>query len=96
MRVLLDTGPWAALIDRSEERQSGCLGWFETFQGEIYASEVERYHDTPTDYADATLVCLAENLEIREIVPFDKRDYHIFRLPSGRPFHILPCPNKDF
>jgi len=42
------------------------------------------------DYADATLVWLAEDLSITDIVTFDKRDFSIFRLPSGCPFHILP------
>jgi len=42
------------------------------------------------DYADATLVCLAEDLSVPEIVTFDKRDFGIYRLPSGRPFHLLP------
>ena len=51
---------------------------------------MEKYHNLPMDYADATLVCLAEDLSIPEIVTFDKRDFGIYRLPSGRPFHLLP------
>jgi hypothetical protein len=39
---------------------------------------------------DPTLVCLAEDLSIPEIVTLDKRDFGINRLPSGRPFHFLP------
>ena len=49
-----------------------------------------KYHNIPMDYADATLVCLAEDLSIPEIVTFDKRDLGIYILPSGRPFHLLP------
>jgi len=51
---------------------------------------MEKYHNIPMDYADATLVCLAEDLSISEIVTFDKRDFGIYPLPSGRPFHLLP------
>ncbi len=51
---------------------------------------IEKYHDLPMDYADATLVCLAEDLSLPDIVTFDKRDFGIYRLPSGRSFHILP------
>ena len=135
MRVILDTGPWVALIDRSEERHQECIDWLEHFEGEIYTTEavltevlylvnfslraqsaaieqillglmvlvpaslsslkrakrlMEKYHNIPMDYADATLVCLAEDLSISEIITFDRRDFGIYRLPSGRPFHLLP------
>jgi predicted nucleic acid-binding protein len=135
MRVILDTGPWVALIDRNEARHQECIAWLEHFEGEIYSTEavltevlyllnfslraktaaiehillgllvlvptslsslkrvkrlMEKYHDLPMDYADATLVCLAEDLSIPNIVTFDKRDFGIYRLPSGNPFHILP------
>ena len=51
---------------------------------------MEKYPNLPMDYADATLVCLAEDLSVPEIVTFYKRDFGIYRLPSGRPFHLLP------
>ena len=39
MRVIMDTGPWVALIDRSESRHKECVNWFKQFRGEIYSSE---------------------------------------------------------
>jgi len=39
MQVLMDTGPWIALIDRSESKHEDCLDWFSRFQGEIFSSE---------------------------------------------------------
>jgi uncharacterized protein len=51
---------------------------------------VEKYHDIPKDYADASLIFLDEDLPTDHIVTFDRRDLGIFRLDSGRPFQILP------
>jgi predicted nucleic acid-binding protein len=35
----MDTGPWVALIDRSESTHSECREWLENFSGEIYSTE---------------------------------------------------------
>jgi predicted nucleic acid-binding protein len=42
------------------------------------------------DYADATLVSIAEDLTITHVVTFDVKDFGIYRLPSRQPFIILP------
>ena len=39
MRILMDTGPWVALIDRSENRHGECVEWFRQFEGEIFSTE---------------------------------------------------------
>lgn len=44
---------------------------------------MERYADTPMDFADATLMLLAEDLGIREILTLDRRGFATFRTPSG-------------
>jgi len=39
MHVIMDTGPWVALIDRSEAKHGECAEWFRRFEGGIYTSE---------------------------------------------------------
>ena len=135
MHVIMDTGPWVALIDRSEERHFECVEWFRKFRGNIFSSEavltevlyllnfssraqsaaidfvlkgafllvppsleslkrvkrlMEKYKDIPMDYADATLVSIAEDLSIPHVVSFDAKDFGIYRKSSKQPFVVLP------
>jgi len=135
MDVIMDTGPWVALIDRSEGRHLECVEWFKNFKGNIFSSEavltevlylldfsskaqsaaidfvsngaillvpasleslkrvkrlMEKYKDVPMDYADATLVSIAEDLSIPHVVSFDARDFGIYRMSSKQPFVVLP------
>jgi predicted nucleic acid-binding protein len=39
MQVLMDTGPWVALIDRSESRHGECVDWLKDFKGDIFSTE---------------------------------------------------------
>jgi hypothetical protein len=131
----MDTGPWVALIDRSERRHEECVQWLQQFKGTLFSSEavltevlyllsfsspaqsaafdfvlneaitlvasdleslrkakrlMEKYKDVPMDYADATLVCLAEDLSIPHIATFGLKGFETYRLSPKRPFIILP------
>ncbi len=135
MKALLDTGPWVALMDKSESRHKDCIGWLKSFEGSLYSTEavltevlyllnfstkaqmavldfivesiveivpsdiesikkikllIKKYSDLPMDYADATIVCLATETGIRNIVTFDKKDFNIYRLQKNKPFIIYP------
>ena len=50
---------------------------------------MEKYSDTPMDFADATLVLLGEELGIREILTLDRRGFTVFRNRGGREFRIV-------
>lgn len=39
MRALFDTGPWVAIIDRSETRHNDCVQWFKNYTGRLYSTE---------------------------------------------------------
>ncbi len=39
MKALLDTGPWVALLDKSETKHLGCVNWFQTYSGMLISTE---------------------------------------------------------
>ena len=135
MKAIMDTGPWVALIDRSESRHRATAEWFRQFSGRLYSTEavltevlyllsfsaqaqaaaidyvlkaaieivpaspeslqaakklMMKYADVPMDYADATLVCLAMEAAIQNIVTFDSKDFSIYRMGRARSFNTLP------
>lgn len=50
---------------------------------------MDKYADTPMDYADATLVLLAEKLGVYDILTLDWRGFTVFRTRDGRSFNIV-------
>jgi hypothetical protein len=46
---------------------------------------MEKYSDTSMDFADATLVLLAEALGIEDILTLDRRGFATYRTRNGRP-----------
>ncbi len=135
MIAILDTGPWVALIDRSESRHAECVKWLREFSGRLYSTEavltevlyllnfsisaqcaaldfvlesvveivpastmslkktknlMKKYADLPMDYADATIVCLAAETGMQNVVTFDRKDFAIYKLPKKQSFTIMP------
>lgn len=45
---------------------------------------MEKYADTPMDFADATLVLLAEALGLEDIFTLDRRGFSVYRTRNGR------------
>lgn len=50
---------------------------------------MEQYKDLPMDLADASLVSLAEEQGLNEVFTLG-RDFHVYRLPDGRAFEVVP------
>jgi len=135
MQALFDTGPWVALIDKSETMHKKCFKWLQDFSGELYTTEavlteviwllnfstaaqlsaldfvikgavnlvpstkyslkrvqklMDKYSDLPMDFADATLVTLAEETQLLNICTLDKKDFILYRLSKNRSFMIHP------
>ena len=135
MIAIIDTGPWVALIDRSETRHGDCVQWLKNFSGRLYSTEavltevlyllnfsiiaqcaamdfvleavieivpvnikslrktknlMKKYADLPMDFADATIVCLATDTGMQNIVTFDRKDFATYKLPNKKRFTIMP------
>lgn len=135
MKAILDTGPWVALIDRSEAMHAQTVDWLRGYEGTLYTTEavltevlyllnfsiqaqgsaldfvikpvveivpadaeslttvkrlMRKYMDLPMDYADATIVTLAMDTDITNIVTFDKRDFSVYRLSKNKHLNLLP------
>jgi uncharacterized protein len=53
------------------------------------AALMERYADTPMDFADATLVLLAEAIEVYEVFTLDRRGFSAYRARGRNAFHLV-------
>ena len=52
-------------------------------------SVLERYADLPMDYADATLIVVAETRKINFVSTIDVKDFSVYRLANGRSLQLV-------
>jgi uncharacterized protein len=52
---------------------------------------MKKYLDLPMDFADATLVAVAERLNCKRIFTIDTRDFHVYRYKDNLAFDVI-CP----
>lgn len=53
------------------------------------ARRMEKYSDLPMDFADATLVLLAEHLGVFDLLTLDRRGFKVFRSSRGKHFSLV-------
>lgn len=53
------------------------------------AGLMQKYADLPMDFADATLVLLADRLELFDIFTLDRRGFRVFRGREGQTFRLM-------
>lgn len=51
---------------------------------------MDRYHDRPMDFADATLVHLARREQLDTVFTIDHDDFETYRIDGRRRFRIVP------
>jgi hypothetical protein len=51
---------------------------------------MEKYEDIPMDFADATLVSLAEEIDVVEVLTLDRRGFSTYRIRGKTVFKIWP------
>jgi predicted nucleic acid-binding protein len=54
------------------------------------AALMEQYRDLPMDYADATLVALAEELHANQVFTLDRKGFSVYRLYGRQAIEVLP------
>ncbi|MCP3956600.1 MAG: PIN domain-containing protein [bacterium] len=88
------------LLGRVHGGRSACLEFFLAGGATLIPSSLaalrrcqellDRYADLPMDFADASLVVLAEELGTDLVCTTDLRDFHIYRAGGDRSFQVLP------
>ena len=81
-------------IEKCNLLRSLSAGAIEMFALEIHHISrmlelIEQYADLPMDFADASLVVLAETLGHGRIITVDQRDFGIYRWQNSQPFENL-------
>lgn len=88
------------LVRRQPGAQDVCLDFFLQGGAVLVAMTAERlasckalvarYRDVPMDFADATLVSLAEELGLARVFTLDRRGFAVYRWRKTRRLEIVP------
>lgn len=94
--LLLSRIGWPAALRFIDSLDNGVSGVFSI--GVDHMSQVaklmRKYRDLPMDFADASLVILAEHLGHGRILSTDKRDFKTYRWKERKPFvNLLVMPD---
>ena len=79
----------AALLWFERARASGVLQVKPVADYAALARIMAQYASLPCDYADASLIALAEQASVAEIATIDQRDFSVYRLRGRKRFRIL-------
>lgn len=74
------------LLTRSRAQVQDCT---ELAQLESAAQLMRKYSDVPMDFADATLVLLAQELGVADVLTLDRRGFSAFRFGGQKRFQLV-------
>ncbi len=95
----------AYVLAGSPAHQHAALMWFERARAAkllriepvadygALATLMSRYSSLPCDYADASLIDLAERTGVSAIATIDQRDFSVYRLRGRKRFRIVLGPS---
>jgi uncharacterized protein len=72
---------------------AGIVGISEPAAVRAAADLMARNSDAPMDFADATLVQLADTLGVTDILTLDRRGFSTYRTAKGKAFRLVPLPD---
>lgn len=55
----------------------------------VASNLMRRYLNVPMDFADATLLLLADGLQAYDLLTLDRRGFSAFRTPKGEPMRLV-------
>lgn len=79
----------AALVWFARARAAGLLRVEAVEDYAAIARILSRYSSLPCDYADATLIALADRTGVAAIATVDQRDFSVYRLAGRRRFRLV-------
>lgn len=79
----------AALLWFERARVAGLLQVEPVANYAVLGDIIARYSKLPCDYADATLITLAEETGVSVIATIDQRDFSVYRLRGRKRFRIV-------
>jgi len=79
----------AALTWVQRARAAGILQVAAVEDHSVLARIISKYSDLPCDYADASLIWLADKTGVRQIATIDQSDFSVYRVRGRRAFRIL-------
>ncbi|MEO7715486.1 MAG: PIN domain-containing protein [Capsulimonas sp.] len=91
MYILMDRAGWRAQEALWRLINRGDLLLSHPSASELVRMEelMSKYNDRPMDFADASLVALAERLSLTKVFTVDRKDFSTYRIGRKTPFTII-------